>query len=678
MCIQTNALENLAFCLVKNHIHTSIQEELNQEDFLKILKPEKLPENPDIETVERVVVVVGAGASKNANENLPLGREAAELLKNKFQDTKDLIDEEIEKLSRVYRLEKNDFETILLAIHKFHPKELVDELKSIYSKRYVNSLCYELLAHLFKHRFIDVIINFNFDEVLDQAIEDELIAEEYKKIVFDGDVGPHEDLSRNGKFRIPIYIKPHGTISHPSTLRFTREDYFAIPSEINDVMEMIASGKQYDENDENGKPKPVNLILVGFAMESFEFNHILQKNLPSKSKIISFSPVEPKIPKKLQSGEENRNSYFEVTRNSETETETKKRLDNWFEVLWNKIVGHYKEEYKPRSISRHKVLCSILRYPAIKSEKEYIEKRMYLELALSIAKYKGILNVNQISHDRFGKYFCLFKKIHKADETIIDTCKKFGLKDLWYGSKALSIYDGDADKIRVRPEETTVENEISNCIEKINEYLELDQSNGNVTNTKLEKTLKKLYKSEDSEICPKYTNVYNNIFKSPRIISNNLDLKYQTRKLITDPWDQLFVVAETGEWILSEIKPDGLENRKIILIAADLSLQEQIKKNYNNFGIVEVRNLHWWIHNQHMTISLKKSGNRLIPKRSIYFTRRERTSFINPVLLDKIYDLELILESFSAYYLKAKNNLSYVSRLDIVKETEYLLDISNR
>ena len=40
--------------------------------------------------------------------------------------------------------------------------------------RYYPGLAYEILAHLMKHGFIDAIINFNFDEVLDQAIEDEL------------------------------------------------------------------------------------------------------------------------------------------------------------------------------------------------------------------------------------------------------------------------------------------------------------------------------------------------------------------------------------------------------------------------------------------------------------------------------------------------------------------------
>ncbi len=36
----------------------------------------------------------------------------------------------------------------------------------------------------------------------------------------------YEEITQNnGKLNRPIYIKPHGTISHLSTLRFTREDF---------------------------------------------------------------------------------------------------------------------------------------------------------------------------------------------------------------------------------------------------------------------------------------------------------------------------------------------------------------------------------------------------------------------------------------------------------------------
>ncbi|MBK7939692.1 MAG: hypothetical protein IPJ82_22550 [Lewinellaceae bacterium] len=82
---------------------------------------------------------------------------------------------------------KFDFESYLLLMTKFFREQDVRKaLQEMFNVRYAPCLFYEIAAHLFKHRFFDVIINFNFDELLDQSIREEMGVADYK-IISDGD-----------------------------------------------------------------------------------------------------------------------------------------------------------------------------------------------------------------------------------------------------------------------------------------------------------------------------------------------------------------------------------------------------------------------------------------------------------------------------------------------------------
>ena len=112
---------------------------------------------------------------------------------------------------------------------------------------------------------VDAIINFNFDETLDQAIEDEIGPGHYYRVVSDSDCRqPLTDLSQpKGYLRLPLYIKPHGTASSKSSLRFRRGDYFLLPPDLKDLLAALIGGL------------PLRVLVIGHAMNSFEFNDIL-------------------------------------------------------------------------------------------------------------------------------------------------------------------------------------------------------------------------------------------------------------------------------------------------------------------------------------------------------------------------------------------------------------------
>ncbi len=254
----------LAQHMAQNHVYLSVK----NEDFPDVARHLL---NDDLDsTPPKIVVVVGAGASNDAC-NLPTGEHAAKHLTDAFilkaRVSRQLIVQEIRRITIEYRLDRDDFEAVLLALSKFDQATVLDELNSMYSRRHYPSLTYEVLAHWLKHRFIDAIINFNFDELLDQAIDDELGAHGYYRVITDGDC--QEDIARwrdeRDRFRFPLYIKPHGTASHKSTMRFTRSSYSLLAPELVNLLVNL-----FD--------KEVDVIVLGHAMQSVEFNDILARN----------------------------------------------------------------------------------------------------------------------------------------------------------------------------------------------------------------------------------------------------------------------------------------------------------------------------------------------------------------------------------------------------------------
>ena len=258
----------------------------------------------------RIVVIVGAGASKDAD--LPDAGEAAKKVlsrislegndcpqkngkqfdtneKNKIDNIQGLLpckvyNDELQRIKRFHHTAETSFESKMQALSKYRyiEEKVISSLKNLFQLRYFPVLSYEILAHLFKQRAIDVIINFNFDELLDQAIADELREDQYSYIVHEGNCEDYQKDSR--KHRKPIYIKPHGTVNNPSTMRFTREDYFDLSSPLKRCLdEIIQDATVY--------------IILGFGMESIEFNLLLKDSIVKNKKeravfVIDKSPKE--------------------------------------------------------------------------------------------------------------------------------------------------------------------------------------------------------------------------------------------------------------------------------------------------------------------------------------------------------------------------------------------------
>lgn len=279
----------LAEDLAKNYSHISFSEDFNHHDEILITPPK-----PNEET--RNILILGAGASHGSYSFLPLGIAAIEKIEKslKFDELLEVPSIKEQYLHLAFKSTQleykdknqiNDFETRLqLLSHFYHFSTLRKAVQEVTNFRTFPTLTYEVIAHMFKNRFFDIIINFNFDELLDQAIEEEIGNGKMIKIVSDGDCISYDEMLIDERLKTPVYIKPHGTASHRSSLRFTKEHYFDIPSGIKEFIEDLFEWREVGNKKFN--KQSLNLIAIGFAMNSVEFNNIISKTLIKKKDFI--------------------------------------------------------------------------------------------------------------------------------------------------------------------------------------------------------------------------------------------------------------------------------------------------------------------------------------------------------------------------------------------------------
>ena len=450
---------------------------------------------------------------------------------------------------------------------------------------------------------------------------------------------------------------------------------------------------------------PVNLIVIGFKMQSFEFNHILKEYLPKNSSIYHFNTQLPEIDQKLKDTFKNKaisfNNPFEVKRNP-SENTGRLNLNYWMLRLWEFIENNFEDKFSPRNIIRHKLISALFedKPGKLKSKEEvllYLKDRMYIELALSIAKYKGFLNVNQLARDRFGKYYSEYCEEMKSGNkpSLITVCKKLGLKDIGYSREALTAKTKKLSKsLKLTFGRKKFENKY------IPRLYEEKLTQGNLLSDRLAgrlkkgknkelffKSLKMLRNDEDTEIHVKHNSIYDNVFSNPIVLSTHLALDYFTNYLFEAPawgrhssqWDVMLIIAETGEWLINKIDKKFLKGKEVRIIIADTAFENILDKRLKTCcKHHEILTLRWWEHNQHLTIFLKKGDKGILkPVKSIYFTRRLRSTYILPVILD-CKDSKVILETFAAYHIKSErqntpNSSQIITQKDVSNRVKYLL-----
>lgn len=361
----------------------------------------------DSNTPSRVILVIGAGASFNTFKSIPLANSAIDGIHESFKLVKettfaDVVElalefgndqgeralkylykkhynklipsnkikywsdifavvlalakkynEELGKLRLYSFVQKSpksptspDFETSLVLLGKFFPNsDIREQIGRLYNYRHGPVFSYEVIAHLLKHRFIDVVINFNFDELLDHSIRDEMHGDEYIKIISDGDCRPISDLLIDNRLKQAIYIKPHGTVSHKSSMRFTKDHYYELPEDMKNLLSDLIGCKP-----SSAVSHRVNLISLGFGMESLEFNEILARNLPLGSNIFDIFYANLKsIEDSKREIEKTRNNYKRIFQNAKRSVNSNEIGHNLFLISSESVLG-FASSYKDSNL----------------------------------------------------------------------------------------------------------------------------------------------------------------------------------------------------------------------------------------------------------------------------------------------------------------------------------------
>ena len=585
----------------------------------------------------RVIVLVGAGASHEAG--LPLATGSLKELRKNNPIADELIEREIRKLRMTSRLRPDDFETYLLAMSSTaYGADLArKELAKQYGYRHQPLLSYEIIAHLLKHRFVDAVINFNFDELLDQSIQDELRSGEYRYVLSDGDYDPTRLTDRVPIDR-PFYIKPHGTVSHPSTLRFTREAYYEIPTAIFDLIRDLMI------------QKPVDLIVVGFSMKSPEMLEILR----NRSKGLRVFYVD-KLPwKTIPPGP--RTDIYNIPV-SVLDSSPSRVLD----LVWNRVEECFEESFKPRNISRHELVSEIFsRGPKPWGPLNYLWDRTIVELCIAIARGRGFVSVDTLIRDRAGTYYEEYRREaikhrEKKPQTLLGLCSALGLQDISYANGSLAFAGNTSGDLIVPSDRrdwflnTLLENAYeANPSPILKRYLEPTRRHRSM----LKAHLRRQYDGGESELRTDGPHLYPGMFQHVTRLQTRTALRYHTLGLVGKrTWKTLLVVSEGGEWLLDPEVVDAITARKTActkLILANAQHEEKLKDLYGDQ--IEIRYLAWWLHNRHMTLSLLVNGS---PHDCIYLSRRLRTPELRPLLIDGD-DAMIAKRTFIAYWMKAE------------------------
>lgn len=648
---------------------------------------------PAFGTVQpHIVVVVGAGAS-NAACGLPTGAQVADLLRTEVRprivgvDGRGLVDEEIKKLALHFNLVEEDFETILLALSKFDRPYVVSRLQSIFGPRYYPWLGYELLAHFLKHRFIDAIVNFNFDELLDQAVLDELGEGSYHSIILDGDcahkIGDWIDPVKH-KFRLPIYLKPHGSVRQPSSLRFTRESYTSLPDGFVTIMrELFATNR------------PIYVLVLGHAMQSIEFNHVLRISAIDRlhENAMKFYFLEPSSDRLLRFSDRMASESY-TTAFPERTIEIAMTL----EILWTNIRQQFNLDEEPRGIERHKLVSKLFDVHRNTDSSRmamghslgdwphanYFKDRTLVELALSVAKAKGFASMEDLSYSRVGTYFRLHREQPPQDgqdhesrlKSLNDACEKLGLKSYGYGDSAVSLGASQDEKARttviLEPglfsaaaamlAETTcglIDSTIGPCTSDSDDVKEFTAA------------LVAMYRGEEVEVLSGRTEDRSLSFENAVVLPTFTALKWRTEQLMSElnlEWDWMVCTAKSGEWLLKDTYVKYLtQDRKatMALVVSDTTYRSDLSSKYGNRILTPIRWLPWWLHNRNVTVFLHKER----PKYAISFERRMRKTNIAPLFLDAASDVNYAWKSFVAYWLKA-DRFHQGERDDHITETD--------
>jgi hypothetical protein len=625
----------------------------------------------------RCIAVVGAGGSAPL---LDRGSELADDLEQKLLRSipeKKAQEAELFRLQRVYGLDPDDFETRIAALSR--TPEITEHVRAAISKRYSlrhpTILVYELLAHLLKHRFLDAIISFNFDELLDQSLDDELGPVAYHRLVSDRDCfSVVTDPDAAGY--LPLYIKLHGTATEPESLRLTREAYYKLPQKLMEVVEKLLESDM------------AVIMNVGSAMTGFDLHRLLR--IPQRLEIydLSLKPLSPEVRDEITKerhaplkdsfhpGEGRDDPDFFIPAERLAAGTAKPDCDGWLKRLVRTIGRRSGKYADPRSLAdlvdfrsadRHEAVADVLGPQAMLNRwiedpesnhdeyVEYLRRRTIVELAFSGAKARGLAQLSWLATDRCGAYFELYRR-EGGQSSSLETWNTLRLASGLKENKALpDVVESDPDLCLPHARST-----LQNGVWSLREYVPNLQAEHVISEIgakdpsiqrRFSRALRRLQTDSEVEVDSTDDQICAKAFDSALPLPTVTSLRVYTQGLFKDirPNDGIYIICETGEWLLGEKMGDLLSAQSHIEVITAFELKKtKLEALYGDR--LRLHTIDPWRHNRHMTIVCRKD----VPQRAVYFARRLRSPVITPVYLKEAIDAERLKRTFDLMRTEAE------------------------
>jgi len=529
-------------------------------------------------------------------------------------------------------------------------------------------LGYELLAHMLKHRFIDDIVTFNFDEVLDVSLDNELGENEYYKIVSDHQV---YFPPRNAK---PHLIKLHGTISHPATLRFTVDR----TKVLSDGMLELLDRTLFYTRDGAHHPKCIRLISLGYRWNDPDFVEWVssRQECIKDITVVTLAQDQPTSLCDKFRGDDVHTIYpdqlLAPSNTGPFKTNTPS-IDLVLWAVWNAVEASLSRSAAPKearpcpSAARH-ILLSYLFGPRptdFHNKREWVhrplrhrkEDRFKYEVLLHLLKCKGMVNLSVMARDcRVNRYR---PEKHDLKFDFLEQSTFADVKETFFAKDKEDAKDFEADFYAHNTNDNIFVPSVatgwfSTSATQVRRFI-ADQ-------------VKAVFDGTEVEIVPGRDQRHDWLFVDPEPLETMFAFQSKSSELLKKDWTHLFAIAESGEWLLEPITT-ATGNRQVLLIEtsmrsleqwkAGIKLREKIEVEWNAIRPALRAQLAWWKHNRHLTLAYKKKGNNEKGEflGGIYFRRSMKTSQISPVYVEKQEDCAELLLTFLSYCRRVKEDI---------------------
>lgn len=512
-------------------------------------------------------------------------------------------------------------------------------------------LAYELVAHFIKHQFVDHVISLNFDEVLDDALKDELGEDGYR-VILPGIATLAGDPS------LPHLFKLHGTISDVDTLRFATAAG-VLSDRTEKLLDAVIFGTE--------EPRThVWIVSLGYSWTDPDLRRWIADHHAAVAGVILVTldgtPAE-RLRNEFPTGSDR--VFSIATREIVAEQQQPATVDEVLWAVWSPMKPT-RDDVQPGqkllfgSAARHLVISHLFRsrsgyrsWPAVYSCHSP-EARLEAEILLTTGKTDRMVTLSALARDT--RIYRHWSRTMNQKKPVLDRVN-FLKRNPFADVTEVYFYKGTAKQYarhfaRWQSRKLALSGQVVPDLQDIIQVPRLE--NGKLQRAPfcyaqfLAYYLEKVSRGTPVEVDPGLDARTAMLFCAPRPLNTYKAFRDATTRLLHGPWRTLLVIAESGAWLKTFEPMLREEARQVLLIEASGMAVERwwqptpagLPQRVLTIG------LPWWVHNRHLTLAIGEGGKLL---GGIYFRRRERTPRISPVELWREPDLMELLKIFLSY-----------------------------